>query len=446
MSIDLFSADFSRLGDADLFEVISDFTRQSLPQQDRTQEGYTIDFKEKWTDKALREVAAFANTFGGLIFVGVSEEGGRAKDLVGEESKREIKTRLASSIASNISPCPNFDIAECLVPGRPDRRIAVIRVRSTNRIHFLMVKYHTPVYIRNEDEATPARAAELRSLIQRERESESSAPMILDQSRLLNLLPVTKRTDTDDGMGPKAVRTAATSYFRVWVIPNQTWKVDPDYDMELTFRDTVFSIFPNDSFAEDIEWNTSEDIVRDKDYVRINYAHVQRDLESKWAFTNGGEFGYATLFAEGIPPAGLLWSLSDLTLELHAAISAAHALLARTGYLGEMSIHMFADPGGGSLYEQRGELPFIRHASGNRAAPVTLWPQIVPKRSKIPESREIAAFASSNFTNRTAALDELVADLLNQLLRSLGQGAIMGKLQEFVAQVAKLGKRVDTVQ
>jgi hypothetical protein len=29
------------------------------------QEGYLLDFKETWSDSALKTVAAFANTFGG---------------------------------------------------------------------------------------------------------------------------------------------------------------------------------------------------------------------------------------------------------------------------------------------------------------------------------------------------------------------------------------------
>ena len=109
MAVDLFSADFSHLTDADLYAAVLDFTRYSLPQSDRTREGYTVDFKEKWGDKSLRVVAAFANTFGGIIIVGVSEEGGRAKDVVGEDSKGELKTRLASSIAASIAPTPRPD-------------------------------------------------------------------------------------------------------------------------------------------------------------------------------------------------------------------------------------------------------------------------------------------------------------------------------------------------
>ena len=437
MTVDLFSADYSRLADSDIYTAIAEFTRQNLLPNDRAQEGYTVDFKEKWSERALRVVAAFANTFGGIIIIGVSEDGGRAKDLVGENSKGELKTRLASSIAASISPTPNFEIAECSLTNQPDRRLAVIRVRPSNRIHFLTTK-DSPVYVRNEDQAIPARAAELRNLIQRERDAENSSARFLDQSRLINLLPITKdqKADESEGQSGSSQRIAAASFVRLWVIPDQTCNVALDYDTELTFRDIVFKTFPPDSFLEDSTWDSSEEMVRDRSFVRIDYAHVQRDLESKWALTSNMEFGYATLLAEDYPPGGPLWSLSDLTIELLAAIRTAHLLLAKLGYLGDASVYLSADPASGRLYEELGALPFIRHTSGNRQPPAIRWRAIVPKPPSSSVKREVNCFVPSNFYTRTEQLETLVADLLNQLLRDLGYGAVLGKLREYVVLIA----------
>jgi hypothetical protein len=93
----------------------------------------------------------------------VSEEKGKAKDIIGEESKGELKTRFAAAIAAAITPTPTFDLAECEMPGSTNRRLCVIRVRPSNRIHYLTTKdAPAPVYVRNEDQAIPARAAELK--------------------------------------------------------------------------------------------------------------------------------------------------------------------------------------------------------------------------------------------------------------------------------------------
>lgn len=438
MTVDLFSADYSRLADSDIYTAIAEFTRQNLPPNDRAQEGYTVDFKERWSEKSLRVVAAFANTFGGIIIIGVSEDGGRAKDLVGEDSKGELKTRLASSIAASISPTPNFEIAECTLANQPDRRLAVIRVRPSNRIHFLITK-DSPVYVRNEDQAIPARAAELRNLIQRERDAENSSTRYLDQGRLMNLLPITKarKSDENEGKSGPSQRIASPSFVRLWVIPDLTCSVALDYDTELTFRDIIFKTFPPDSFLEDSTWDSTEEMVRDRSFVRIDYAHVQRDLQSKWALTSSAEFGYATPLAEDYPPGGPLWSLSDLTIEVLAAVRTAHTLLAKLGYLGDASVYLSADPGGGQLYEERGGLPFIRHTSCNRQPPAMRWTAIVPKPPGSSVKREVSCFVPSNFSSRTERLETLVADLLNQLLRDLGYGAVLGKLREYVTLIAQ---------
>jgi hypothetical protein len=428
--LDLFTADFSILTGADLYTAIVDFTRCNLPPEERTQEGYTVDFKEKWSERSLRVIAAFANTFGGIVVVGVSEDKGRANEIVGEQSKGELKTRLAAAIAASITPTPSFDIGECEVPGATERRLCVIRVRPTNRIHFLTTK-DAPVYVRNEDQALPARAAELRSLIIRDRDLGHSGPRVIDQNRIFQLLPITKRRSADAGQKAAQGRIAADSVLRVWIAPEQKCKLSLDYNTELIFRDIVFKTFPKDSFAEDSTWNSSEDTIRQKSFCRIDYAHLDRDLESKWLFTDTGEFGYASVLSLDLPVGKSLWSLPDLTVELIASIRAAHAVLTNIGYLGEAQIDIWANPGAGELYVERGGLPFLRHSScGVNATSGPLLQQMIPKGLKQQAARSATASVSSNFHTRTECIAALVADLLNQFLRDLGCGAVLAQLRE----------------
>jgi hypothetical protein len=255
----------------------------------------------------------------------------------------------------------------------------------------------------------------------------------------VNLLPITKARKGDGvERQPGALqRIAATSFLRVWVIPDQTCNAALDYDTELTFHDIVFKTFPPNSFLEDSSWDSSDEMIRDRSFVRIDYAHIQRDLQSKWVLTSNGEFGYATLLAEDYPPGGPLWSLSDLAIELIAAVKAAHILFAKMGYLGAASIYVSADPGNGQLYQERGGLPFIRHTSSNRQPPAIRWTEIVPKPPNSTAKREVSCFVPSNFHTRSERLDALVADLLNQFLRDLGYGAVLAKLYEYVSLIAQ---------
>src|SRR6266568_1089325 len=105
--VDLFTDDLDSLKNDQLFSAIKEFS-EAQPC-----EGYRHDFKLKWNnDGALQSVAAFANTFGGLLFIGVKKQRTDTHaTLVGVESDIELKTGIASSIATNITPTPSYNIS-----------------------------------------------------------------------------------------------------------------------------------------------------------------------------------------------------------------------------------------------------------------------------------------------------------------------------------------------
>src|SRR4029077_5754541 len=130
MSIDLFRDELTTVTSTDLYPTIIAFTRLLEPAADRPRESFVLDFKQVWNDSAIQTVAAFAHTFGGLLIVGVAEQEGVPMQCVGVQTKGELKTAIASSIATNISPTPPYEIAECVLPQYPDKKLAVIRVRQ----------------------------------------------------------------------------------------------------------------------------------------------------------------------------------------------------------------------------------------------------------------------------------------------------------------------------
>src|SRR5258708_23984682 len=106
--VDLFSADFNTLTNDSRYSAIADFALAQPVESNRH------DFKTIWNNDTLKDVAAFANTFGGILVIGV-EKGQNATQatLVGLTSNSELSTGIASSIPTNISPTPSYDIMQC---------------------------------------------------------------------------------------------------------------------------------------------------------------------------------------------------------------------------------------------------------------------------------------------------------------------------------------------
>jgi ATP-dependent DNA helicase RecG len=105
------------------------------------QEGERVEFKQQWTDQALEDLAAFANTRGGTLFVGVSDDG----EIVGVEDPEAEIQRIANTAVSRLGLTPS--ITQRTMDGRevievqvePARGLVVhngryrTRVGSTNR-------------------------------------------------------------------------------------------------------------------------------------------------------------------------------------------------------------------------------------------------------------------------------------------------------------------------
>ncbi len=83
------------------------------------QESETIEFKRQWTDRALEDLAAFANTRGGTLLIGVRKDG----EIVGAPTDdREIQ-RIANLITSHLGIAPSIRVVEM-----EGRKVLEIRV------------------------------------------------------------------------------------------------------------------------------------------------------------------------------------------------------------------------------------------------------------------------------------------------------------------------------
>jgi hypothetical protein len=420
---DLHSISFASIGDQELFSAISDFVGASLPPGDRQQETYVVDFKQEWGEKSLRVVAGFANTFGGVIVIGVSENAGRAAQIIGVPSNKEITTQIASSIASNITPTPDYDIAECAIPSDPSKRLAVIRVRSRNRVHYLL-KGDRPVYIRNQDQAISAPASELRALIERERFDADDDQASVDPS---SLLPADFKITRARGAGTVQERMRnridSQSFMQVVIQPSKALAVSLDYSFEEHFKNLVAAHFSKFQEAAAGGVATESDSRSRSSYLYKNY-RPDNDLEAKWAVLSSGLIGFACSIGISLPR--LSWSLPDVAANIATTLSLANTVLTAEGYYGEIDVFVNVEPGGGTLFiEGSGFGSLLRKDYYPHP-----WPIVIPQYTERPVHSKGSVQERLDFNQRFNNPKEVLARILNQLLRDMGYAADLVALRQ----------------
>lgn len=126
-------------------------------------ESETIELKEIVTEKIKKEIVAFANSNGGVIYVGISDNG----EIVGVDSPDEIIQRISNmvrfSIKPDVSMFINYDTKKT---DRGD--IVEVKVqRGTGRPYYLTAKGLRPegVYVRMGTCSVPSTDTAIRNMI-----------------------------------------------------------------------------------------------------------------------------------------------------------------------------------------------------------------------------------------------------------------------------------------
>jgi len=432
MAVDFYKDDYSRLDGPGIFRAIEAFTRISEPIAVRPRESFVLDFKEEWGEKALHTVSGFAHTFGGLLFVGVSEKDAQPNQLVGIESVGELKTSIASSIATNISPTPPYEIAECNHPDTPGRKLAVVRVRPGHQIHYYTKKGAHPIYIRNEDESRPADAAQLRSLIERKTSAALRQSQVADRVNALRVsVQLSKTAEIERPAGiPSAMQVILSPFDH----PGLTL----DSTVEQQFRALI-----NRNFASrhrDGECKKEEE--RWLDWYEWRWFRSSDRHESVWRVTSCGDVVY--MRQARVPSTdgkGLAWSLGDTIADLLFLLGVARALWKRSGYYGEAQLVVNL-----SVDQLRLRTDLATEISLDPARE-DVW-AIVDFNLALRNSI-ITEFQGSNIASATSifsselpyeAAADGIAIVMNQLLRSLKHAADLTMLRSAVDHFLRVAR------
>ena len=129
--------------------------------QTRTTENAYLDYKVDFPTDLAKTVSAIANTFGGLVLIGVAEDNQSRPVLpiTGISLQRGLEERVLNTLIDSVTPPIIPEIAVCQ-NDEGDRGIIVIRVaQSTYAPHALNA--NTRVYLRTGKRSSPEELADL---------------------------------------------------------------------------------------------------------------------------------------------------------------------------------------------------------------------------------------------------------------------------------------------
>ena len=119
-----------------------------------------IEFKSQFTEEIYKEVIAFANTDGGIVYVGIDNEG----NAIGLSNVDDEYTRITNGIRDAIMP----DVTMCVKYFIQDNKVVRITVNEgTNKPYYLKSKGLKPsgVYVRQGFSSVPASPEQIRQMI-----------------------------------------------------------------------------------------------------------------------------------------------------------------------------------------------------------------------------------------------------------------------------------------
>ncbi|MGA2433813.1 MAG: ATP-binding protein [Bryobacteraceae bacterium] len=437
MNIDIYTDDLERAPDTEMYAAVVAFTGISAPFAERIQEGYQLDFKSVWNDSALQTVAAFANTFGGLLLVGVIEKDGRADQIPGIAlNGQELKTRIASSIASNISPTPAYEIREIVFPHNTDRHICIIRVQKRKILYFLTKKgCKSPVYIRNEDESIPADAAQLQLLLATRLgpDAHSTDGVFAPLQKLPMELYV---TEVNQNAPPP--RQRAENFLQLSLMPEESLGIHLDLALEEKTRSIICATYPDlSSRADDPSSNLGASFTEDRsgNSYQLTYSQEYGDYQMRWIVIDNGAIYFVSQIRCYTANEGKIakaeWSLADVMTHLDCTIEAAHALWKYLGF-----------PGEGRLNSELrvGQLGLLTRSQPEEVCASAFYEQNGPGRRARPLSKDALRGPATSRPRAYAGIDltfamrlerrsEAIAVVTNQLLRNLGYAVSLDALR-----------------
>ena len=120
----------------------------------------SIEFKSQFTEEIYKEVIAFANTDGGILYIGIDNEG----NAVGLDNVDQEYTRITNGIRDAIQPDVTMFVRYSI---QENKAVRITVSEGTNKPYYLRAKGLKPngVFVRQGASSVPASPEQIRQMI-----------------------------------------------------------------------------------------------------------------------------------------------------------------------------------------------------------------------------------------------------------------------------------------
>ena len=183
-------------------------------------ESERIEYKSQMIDDIYKEVIAFANTDGGVIYIGIDDKG----NLTGIDNVDETYTRLTNGIRDAIAPDVTMFVRYVL----QDNKVIQIEVgEGSYKSYYLKSKGMKPngIYVRQGASSVQASPAQIRKMI-KDSDGDVFEEMRAPQQELsfeeAERTFMRYKVDFSESILPSACETSTTTSKPIWLCFCQT--------------------------------------------------------------------------------------------------------------------------------------------------------------------------------------------------------------------------------
>ena len=402
MTMNLFTGSLAELR----LEDVDAFLGLGGPREDRPRVGTRVDYAIDVPDNLGETVAAFANTDGGIMVLGVSSRDGVPIERAGMlwDPSCDLRTRIANAIGSTARPRPRFEVGVVAFEASVTVQVAVLRVEEGDYPPYMFTRDGAnKIPTRISDQNVPADLRTLEAMFARRAQLEAEGQRPFPGGALL----VSHHADGE-------IQPSSTQLL-LRARPRRHLRIRLDTAMEKTLLQALW-------------WATQlrpgPVVSRRRDYFQTAFvAEPPIDHEHAWRIGGDGSVAFATQILSLDGREVLLQELADDALRFCLG---AKAMLCALGCPGRLDLELSLKLGGA---------PVRSMAMDDR-------PQKAPLFMALPDALELE---EESWSQPLDILDlenpvDIVVEALNERLRDLTDASL--DLERFRPAVRELWESI----